>query len=118
MDGVISGLNAAMATALGRPAEQCLGRGFGDLWPANHRISAESLVVAAAGTKTVAMGVLESPGRGGAPVACLIEARQVSRVARSHRRMTTRAMSSLAPFATPRRASSVSASWSGARVES
>ncbi|MER6121945.1 SpoIIE family protein phosphatase [Streptomyces sp. NPDC001795] len=77
LDGVINGLNAAMATALGRPAEQCLGRGFGDLWPASQRMSAESLVVAAARTRTVAMRVLEFPGPGGASVACLIEARQV-----------------------------------------
>ncbi|MFF3465550.1 SpoIIE family protein phosphatase [Streptomyces sp. NPDC002619] len=75
LDGVISGLNAAMATALGRPAEQCLGRDFGDLCPASQRMLAESLVVHAA--RTVAMRVLEFPGRGGAPVACLIEARPV-----------------------------------------
>jgi serine phosphatase RsbU (regulator of sigma subunit)/PAS domain-containing protein len=66
-----------MATALGRSAEQCLGRGFGDLWPANQRMSAESLVAPAAGTKTVAMRVLEFPGRSGVPVACLLEARPV-----------------------------------------
>ncbi|MGI5141337.1 SpoIIE family protein phosphatase [Streptomyces sp. CA-106110] len=77
LDGVISGLNAAMATALGRPAEQCLGRSFGDLWPASQRLSAESLVVTAARTKAVAMRVLEFPGPGGAPVACLLEARPV-----------------------------------------
>ncbi|MFF3876241.1 SpoIIE family protein phosphatase [Streptomyces sp. NPDC001978] len=77
LDGVISGLNAAMATALGRPAEQCLGRDFGDLCPASQRMSAESLVVHAARTKTVAMRALTFPGRGGAAVACLIEARQV-----------------------------------------
>ncbi|MFF0047140.1 SpoIIE family protein phosphatase [Streptomyces sp. NBC_01550] len=77
LDGVISGLNAAMATVLGRPAEQCLGRDFGYLWPASQRMSAESLVVHAARTKTVAMRVLEFPGRAGAPVACLIEARSV-----------------------------------------
>ncbi|SOE31721.1 SpoIIE family protein phosphatase [Streptomyces sp. OK228] len=77
LDGVIRSLNAAMATALGRSAEQCLGRGFGDLWPASQRMSAESLVVAAARTKTVAMRVLEFPGRGGVYVACLLEARAV-----------------------------------------
>ncbi|GAA3791569.1 SpoIIE family protein phosphatase [Streptomyces chiangmaiensis] len=77
LDGVINGLNAAMATLLGMPAEQCLGRDFGDLWPASQRMSAESLVVTACGTKTVAMRVLEFPGRGGAPVACLIEAQPV-----------------------------------------
>ncbi|MFD4231266.1 SpoIIE family protein phosphatase [Streptomyces sp. NPDC058545] len=77
LDGVISGLNAAMATVLGRSAEQCLGRGFVDLWPASQRVSAESLVLHAARTQSVAMRVLEFPGRGGAPVACLIETRQV-----------------------------------------
>ncbi|RPE40755.1 serine phosphatase RsbU (regulator of sigma subunit) [Streptomyces sp. Ag109_O5-1] len=77
LDGVISGLNAAMATALGKPAEQCLGHSFGDLWPASQQVSAERLVVCAAGTKTVAMRVLEFPGRSGVPVACLLEARQL-----------------------------------------
>ncbi|WP_329292911.1 PAS domain-containing protein [Streptomyces sp. NBC_01455] len=77
LDGTIRYLNAAMATALGRSAEQCLGHGFGDLWPASQRMSAESLVAHAARTKAVAMRVLDFPGRGGAPVASLIEARQV-----------------------------------------
>ncbi|MGW1801014.1 SpoIIE family protein phosphatase [Streptomyces sp. NPDC001984] len=77
LDGVISSLNAAMATALGRSAQQCRGRDFGDLWPASQRMSAESLVAHAARTETVAMRVLEFPGRGGASVACLIEARPV-----------------------------------------
>ncbi|WSL83081.1 SpoIIE family protein phosphatase [Streptomyces sp. NBC_01724] len=86
LDGSILSLNAAMATALGAPAEQCLGRdfgeqclgrGFADLWPASQRMSADSLVVHAARSKAVAMRVLDFPGRSGAPVACLIEARQV-----------------------------------------
>ncbi|MDX2813325.1 SpoIIE family protein phosphatase [Streptomyces sp. PA03-5A] len=77
LDGAILSLNAAMATALGRLAEQSLGRDFGDLWPASQRMSARSLVLHAARTKTVAMQVMEFPGRGGAPVVCLIEARQV-----------------------------------------
>ncbi|MDX3078644.1 SpoIIE family protein phosphatase [Streptomyces sp. MI02-7b] len=77
LDGVISSLNPAMATALGRPAEECRGRDFGDLWPASQRMSAEGLVLHAAKTKTVAMQVLEFPGLGGASVASLIEARQV-----------------------------------------
>ncbi|WUD70722.1 SpoIIE family protein phosphatase [Streptomyces sp. NBC_00510] len=77
LDGAIRSLNPAMATALGKSAEQCLGHRFGDLWPASQRMSAESLVAHAARTKTVAMQVLEFPGRGGAPVASLIEARQV-----------------------------------------
>ncbi|MGW9029597.1 SpoIIE family protein phosphatase [Streptomyces sp. NPDC055722] len=87
LDGAIRDLNAAMALALGRPAEQCLGRGFGeqclgrafgDLWPASQRVSAENLVVHVARSKTVAMRIMEFPGQGGAPpVACLIEARPV-----------------------------------------
>ncbi|MFE4749942.1 SpoIIE family protein phosphatase [Streptomyces mirabilis] len=77
LDGVIRSLNAAMATALGKPAAQCLGRDFGDLWPASQRMSAESLVAHAAKTKAVAMRVLDFPARGGAPVASLIEARPV-----------------------------------------
>jgi hypothetical protein len=40
-------------------------------------MSARSLVVTAARTKTVAMRVLEFPGRGGASVACLLEAQPV-----------------------------------------
>ncbi|MFF0286474.1 SpoIIE family protein phosphatase [Streptomyces sp. NPDC005262] len=77
LDGAVRSLNTAMATALGRPAEECLGRCFSDLYPASQRLSAESLVVSAARTKAVAMRVLEFPGRGAVPVACLLEARQV-----------------------------------------
>ncbi|MEU2619670.1 SpoIIE family protein phosphatase [Streptomyces sp. NPDC007157] len=77
LDGAIRCLNSAMATALGRSAEQCLGHGFGDLWPASQRMSAESLVAHAARTKAVAMRVLDFPGRGGAPIASLIEAQEV-----------------------------------------
>ncbi|MFK0151452.1 SpoIIE family protein phosphatase [Streptomyces sp. NPDC090499] len=77
-DGSVRGLNAAMATALGWPAEQCPGRDFGKLWPASQRMPVESLVAHAGRTRTVAMRVLEFPGRGGAPVASLIEARPVT----------------------------------------
>lgn len=77
LDGTVRGLNTAMATALGRSAQLCLGRDFGDLWPASQRMSAESLVAHAAKTKAVAMRVLDFPGQGGAPVASLIEAQQV-----------------------------------------
>ncbi|WP_217546790.1 SpoIIE family protein phosphatase [Streptomyces sp. GbtcB6] len=77
LDGVIRSLNDAMATALGRSQEQCLGRDFGHMWPANQRMSAESLVAHAAKMKTVAMRVLDFPGPGRTPVACLIEARTV-----------------------------------------
>ncbi|MER5918151.1 hypothetical protein ABT124_49935, partial [Streptomyces sp. NPDC001982] len=74
-----------MATALSRPAEQCLGHDFGDLWPASERISARSLVIHAATAKTVAMRVLNYPGPGGAPVACLIEARPIKDPASAER---------------------------------
>ncbi|SOE31733.1 SpoIIE family protein phosphatase [Streptomyces sp. OK228] len=77
LDGAIRSLNAAMATALGRSAEQCRGRDFGHMWPASQRMSAESLVAHAAKTKAVAMRVLDFPARDGAPVASLIEAQQV-----------------------------------------
>ncbi|MGW3725583.1 SpoIIE family protein phosphatase [Streptomyces sp. NPDC000851] len=77
LDGAVHSLNATMASALGRPAEQCLGRDFADLWPTSQRTSAESLVVHAARADAVAMRVLEFPGRSGVPVACLLEARQV-----------------------------------------
>ncbi|MEU1600754.1 SpoIIE family protein phosphatase [Streptomyces sp. NPDC005708] len=77
LDGAIRSLNVAMAKLLGRPTDQCLGHAFGDLWPASQRMSADCLVVAGARTKTVAMRVLEFPGRDGESVVCLIEARQV-----------------------------------------
>ncbi|MFF3566030.1 SpoIIE family protein phosphatase [Streptomyces sp. NPDC002574] len=76
-EGAMRGLNVAMASALGRPVDQCLGRDFGALWPASQRTSAESLVGHAARTRTAAMRVLEFPGHSGVPVACLIEARYV-----------------------------------------
>ncbi|MBL1083593.1 SpoIIE family protein phosphatase [Streptomyces actinomycinicus] len=77
LDSAVHDLNAAMATALGRPAEQCLGRDFGDLWPASQRRSAENLVAHAARADAVAMRELEFPGRDGVPIACLLEARRV-----------------------------------------
>ncbi|GAA3074363.1 SpoIIE family protein phosphatase [Streptomyces glomeratus] len=77
LDSAVRDLNAAMATALGRPAEQCLGRDFGDLWPASQRMSAENLVAHAARADAVAMRELEFPGRDGVPIACLLEARRV-----------------------------------------
>ncbi|MET8952143.1 SpoIIE family protein phosphatase [Streptomyces sp. NPDC004393] len=77
LDGAVRDLNAAMATALGRPAPQCLGRDLGDLWPASQRMSAENLVAHAARADAVAMRELEFPGRDGVPIACLLEARQV-----------------------------------------
>ncbi|MDT0465163.1 PAS domain-containing protein [Streptomyces gibsoniae] len=77
LDGAIRSLNAAMASNLGRPPNQCVGRNIGDLLPASQRIPAESLVAHATTTGTVAMRVLEFPGPGHASVVCLIEAREV-----------------------------------------
>jgi serine phosphatase RsbU (regulator of sigma subunit) len=74
--GVIRRLNAAMATALDRPAEQCVGRHFAALLPAGQRISAERLVAQGATGKRLAMNVLEFPGAGGAAVVFLVEARR------------------------------------------
>ncbi|MGW3248263.1 hypothetical protein [Streptomyces sp. NPDC001070] len=51
-----------MASALGRPGEQCVGRGFGDLLSEDQRISARSLLAHGATTKRLAMRVLEFPG--------------------------------------------------------
>ncbi|SNT45732.1 SpoIIE family protein phosphatase [Actinacidiphila glaucinigra] len=78
LDGVIRSLNAAMASALGRPEEQCIGRGFADLLSEDQRISATSLVAHGATTKRLAMRVLEFPGAGAASVLCLVEARPVT----------------------------------------
>lgn len=83
--GAVRSLNAAMATALGRSEEQCVGRGFGELWPEHQRSGAESLVAHAAASTTVAMRALEFPGPGSAAVACLIEARQIKDRASSER---------------------------------
>jgi serine phosphatase RsbU (regulator of sigma subunit) len=78
LDGVIRSLNAAMATALGRPWEQCVGHGFVDLLSEDQRISAESLLAHGATTKSLAMRVLEFPGTSTASVVCLVEARPVT----------------------------------------
>ncbi|MFJ6121450.1 SpoIIE family protein phosphatase [Streptomyces sp. NPDC092129] len=78
LDGAVLRLNAAMARALGRSVEQCLGRGLGDLLPASQLASVESLVAHAATTNTVAMRVLEFPGPDTASVVCLVEARSVN----------------------------------------
>ncbi|MFJ9761788.1 PAS domain-containing protein, partial [Streptomyces sp. NPDC101149] len=78
LGGAILRLNAAMARALGRSVEQCVGRGFGDLLPASELAAVESLVAHAARTNTVAMRVLEFPGPGAASVVCLVEARHVN----------------------------------------
>ncbi|SNT52828.1 SpoIIE family protein phosphatase [Actinacidiphila glaucinigra] len=77
LEGAVRGLNDAMATALDRPLERCVGRDFKDLWPASQQMPAESLVAHAARADAVAMRELEFPGRNTVPVSCLLEARQV-----------------------------------------
>ncbi|MEU3246026.1 MULTISPECIES: SpoIIE family protein phosphatase [unclassified Streptomyces] len=77
-DGVIRSLNAAMATQLGRPRQQCAGAGFVDLLPEDQRMSAEGLLTHGATAKSLAMRVLEFPGSGVATVVCLVEARAVT----------------------------------------
>jgi PAS domain-containing protein len=75
LGGVIRRLNAAMATALGRPAEECVGRDFAALLPPGQRISAERLLALGATGKRLAMNVLEFPGPGAASLVFLVEAR-------------------------------------------
>jgi serine phosphatase RsbU (regulator of sigma subunit) len=75
LGGVIRHLNDAMATALGMPADKCVGRGFAALLPPGQRISAENLVAQGATGKRLAMNVLEFPGHGGSSVVFLVEAR-------------------------------------------
>ncbi|MCC5481283.1 PAS domain-containing protein [Streptomyces barringtoniae] len=77
-DGVIRSLNAAMATSLGRPREQCVGHRFVDLLSEDQRVSAEGLLTHGATTKRLAMRVLEFPGTGTASVVCLVESRPVT----------------------------------------
>lgn len=78
LDGVIRSLNAAMAMALGRPKEQCVGRGFGDLLSEDQRVPAGSLLAHGAMANRLAMRVLEFPGTSTASVVCLVEARPVT----------------------------------------
>ncbi|CAG6397436.1 SpoIIE family protein phosphatase [Streptomyces cocklensis] len=75
--GVIRRLNAAMATVLGRTAEQCAGRDFAELLPSGQRVSAERLVAQGATGKRLAMNVLEFPGPGSASLVFLVEAKLV-----------------------------------------
>jgi serine phosphatase RsbU (regulator of sigma subunit) len=66
LDGVLCRLNDAMASALGRPAKQCLGCTFAELLAADQRGPAEHLVAQAATGRRAAMSVLEFPGSGDA----------------------------------------------------
>jgi serine phosphatase RsbU (regulator of sigma subunit) len=78
LDGVIRSLNTAMAMALGRPKEQCVGHGFGDLLCEDQRVPAGSLLAHGATANRLAMRVLEFPGTSTASVVCLVEARPVT----------------------------------------
>jgi serine phosphatase RsbU (regulator of sigma subunit)/PAS domain-containing protein len=76
-DGVIRRLNGPMATSLGRPAEQCVGRSFPDLLAGDQKAAAEHVLAQGAGGERRAMTVLEFPGTGDASLVLLIEARAV-----------------------------------------
>ncbi|GAA3767554.1 SpoIIE family protein phosphatase [Streptomyces chiangmaiensis] len=73
-DGIVRSLNAPMATALGRPAEECVGRYAWELVPESQRGVVER-IVAHARKQRLAMRVLELPGPGGASLVALVEAR-------------------------------------------
>ena len=75
LGGVIRRLNDPMATALGKPAEQCVGHHFAALLPEGQRTPAEGLVAQGAKGKQLAMNVLEFPGPGDASRVFLMEAR-------------------------------------------
>ncbi|MFD5064120.1 SpoIIE family protein phosphatase [Streptomyces sp. NPDC058394] len=76
-DGIVRSLNAAMATALGRPEEQCVGRYVWELVPESQRSVVER-IVAHASKQRLAMRVLEFPRPGKASLVSLIEARPVT----------------------------------------
>jgi PAS domain-containing protein len=76
-DGIVRSLNAAMATLLGRPEEQCVGRYVWDLVPESQRSVVER-IVAHASKQRLAMRVLEFPRPGKASLVSLIEARPVT----------------------------------------
>lgn len=72
---IIRRVNDAMAKALGRSANQCVGHDFAALLPPEQRVSAEQLVAQGASGKRLAMNVLEFPGAGSASIVFLVEAR-------------------------------------------
>jgi PAS domain S-box-containing protein len=75
-NGIVRSVNAAMATALGRPAEQCVGRDAWELVPESQRSVVERIVTHAS-KQRLAMRVLELPSPGGASLVFLVEARPV-----------------------------------------
>ncbi|SOE31728.1 PAS domain-containing protein [Streptomyces sp. OK228] len=77
-DGIVHSLNAAMATALGRLAEECVGRHIWELLPESQRPVVKR-IVAHASKQKLAMRVLELPRPGRASLVSLIETRPVTR---------------------------------------
>lgn len=77
LDGVIRHLNDPMASALGRPAEQCVDHEFADLLSADQRGPAGRLLAQAATGRRLAMSVLGFPGSTDASLLMLVEARPV-----------------------------------------
>ncbi|MFE2582683.1 SpoIIE family protein phosphatase [Streptomyces sp. NPDC059378] len=73
-DGVVRSLNDAMVRALGRPAEQCVGRYVWDLLPASQS-SMVKRIVANATKQQLTMWVLEFPRPGRVSLVTLVEAR-------------------------------------------
>ncbi|MER5918113.1 SpoIIE family protein phosphatase [Streptomyces sp. NPDC001982] len=82
-DGIIRSLNEAMATAFGRPAEECVGRYVWELVAEGQRIVVER-IVAHASKPRLAMRVLEFPRPGRASVVSLIEARSITAAGGEH----------------------------------
>ncbi|MEU2623387.1 SpoIIE family protein phosphatase [Streptomyces sp. NPDC007157] len=76
-DGVVRSLNNAMATALGRRIEQCVGRQIGELVPASQS-SVVRRIVAHANEQQLAMRVLELPRPGRVSMVTLVEARSTT----------------------------------------
>ncbi|GAA3789095.1 SpoIIE family protein phosphatase [Streptomyces chiangmaiensis] len=82
-NGIVRSLNDAMASALGRSEEQCVGRYVGELVPDSQRSVVER-IVAHARKQSVAMRVLELPRPGGASVVTLVEARPTTATGGEH----------------------------------
>ncbi|MGW7421712.1 SpoIIE family protein phosphatase [Streptomyces sp. NPDC054813] len=76
-DGVIRSLNTAMATALGRRIEQCVGRHIWELVPASQS-SVVRRIVAHANEQQLAMRVLELSRPGRVSMVTLVEARSMT----------------------------------------
>lgn len=80
VDGTIRRLNAPMATALGRAADQCVGHDLAALLSGDQGVLAERLLAQGAVGQPHAMAVLVLPGRNAA-LACLFKAQPAEDVA-------------------------------------